>query len=442
MSTHRNVLFIAPSAYPLGGVAVWLNSLVPMLKPFGWNATVALVAGQMHDVARYRAAYPALPTVEIQNATGSHEGRIRALVRLLDERCPDVVVPVNIVDTYAAVRRVRKRGQFVKVIAALHGLAADLLADIAREREGLDGVIATNRLASFLCVQLGAMSADRALYAPCGVDVHALGNLAKTPRGGPLRIVWVGRLEQGQKRIGDVVKILSALDLLGVDYRLTLAGDGPERDAFLQSVSPWLSNAKAEYIGALPVGDMGARIYAKADVLCVTSAWETGPITAWEAMAAGVVVVSSRYVGARTEQALRNNENCLLFAVGDCRAAAAQIAMLEFDADLRDRLVLGGVSLVNSRYTLERSALAWGERLDAITRLPSLPAASQVTRPHRSGRLDGLFGTTLAETIRAAIGFKYQHTDAGGEWPHTASNAVNECEFLQRIGKLEQETAL
>lgn len=104
----RAVLFIAPSAYPLGGVAVWLDYLVPALSAHGWRAKVGLVAGRWHDVGAYRAAYPGLDALAIENPTGSAEGRIRAIADTLRRERPDVVVAVNIVDTYAAVRQVRR----------------------------------------------------------------------------------------------------------------------------------------------------------------------------------------------------------------------------------------------------------------------------------------------------------------------------------------------
>ena len=442
------VLLLAPSAYPLGGVAVWLAYLAPGLAAHGWRARVGLVAGRWHDVAAYRAAYPGLDAIAIDNPTGSAEGRIRALAEVLRRERPAVVLAVNIVDAYAAVQRVRQEGQPIKVAMALHGIAADLLADLAREApRGLDAVIATNRLACALCTREAQMPAERVLYAAYGVDVAALSAVPRAPQvpqvpgRGPLRIVWVGRLEQPQKRAHDLPAVLSALDALGVDYHLRIVGDGPERDALAQTLEPWLARGCAELAGALPAGELGEQVYAQADVLLITSSWETGPIVAWEAMAAGVAVVSSRYVGSGLEGALRDGDNALLFDVGDGAAAAAQLARLAGEAGLLGRLAEAGRGLVAARYSIEASVAAWARALDAVMALPVAPGAGTAARllPAPAGRLDRWLGVGLAETVRHTLGIRFAHREAGGEWPHTAAVGGDEASLLARAEHLDTE---
>ncbi len=56
-----HLLVVAPSAYPLGGVATWLDDLVPGLERAGWRVTVGLTAGRHHDVSRLSGAPPLPP---------------------------------------------------------------------------------------------------------------------------------------------------------------------------------------------------------------------------------------------------------------------------------------------------------------------------------------------------------------------------------------------
>lgn len=435
----RTALLITPSAYPLGGVAVWLDYLVPALSAHGWRAKVGLVAGRWHDVGVYRAAYPGLETLAIENPTGSAEGRIRAIADTLRRERPDVVVAVNIVDTYAAVRRVRREGQPIKAVMALHGIAADLLGDLRREAPlGLDAVIATNRLACRLCVEHAGVPSQRVLYAPYGVDVDAFGAIQRTAREGPLRIVWVGRLEQEQKRVHDLAAILAALDARGVDYRLRIVGDGPERSALSAGLAPWLERGRAELIGALPPAALAAKVYAHADVLIITSSWETGPIVAWEAMAAGVAVVSSRYVGSGLEGALREGENSLLFPIGGADEAAEMLAQLASDEALRTRLADAGRALVRDRYSIAASVRSWAQALDAVMAMPAVDAKPDVEPwPAAAGRLDRWLGVGRAETVRCALGLRFEHSEPGGEWPHTASVSGRETVMPVRVCDLD-----
>lgn len=435
----RRSVFVAPSAYPLGGVAVWLDYLVPALASFGWRAQAGLVAGRWHDVGAYRAAYPGLDAVAVDNPTGSAEGRIRAIADMLRREQPDVVVAVNIVDVYAAARRVRRSGQPVRVVMALHGIAADLLGDLRREAAlGLDAVIATNRLACRLCETEAGMPAERVLYAPYGVDVQTLGAQTRTPRVGPLRIVWVGRLEQEQKRVHDLPAILAELDQQGVDYRLRIVGDGPERAALCAGLAPWLASARAELIGALPPAALAAEVYATADVLLITSSWETGPIVAWEAMAAGVPVVSSRYVGSGLEGALIDGETALLFPAGDAESAARALCRLAMDAPLAERLQQAGQRLVAERYSREASVAAWAQALEGVLRLPPTPLPVRESALPPAGRLDRLLGPGLAEIVRRRLGRSYPHAEPGGEWPHTAINRVDGVTLQELASLIDQ----
>jgi len=433
----RSALFVAPSAYPLGGVAVWLDYLAVALQRAGWAVTAGLVSGHCHDVAAYRSAYPSLPAEEIRNFTGSAEGRIRAIERALVQLRPDIVVGVNIVDVYVAAQRVRQSGQALKVVMSLHGIAADLLADLAREAPWLDAVIATNRLACCLCSEQAGMPPERVLYAPYGVNIDSLAENNRSPRGSPLRIVWVGRLEQAQKRVHDLRAIATELDRLGFDYLLRIAGDGPERAQVLQSLEPWITRGTVEYLGALPAADLGPMVYAHADALLLTSMWETGPIVVWEAMAAGTAVVTSRYIGSGLEAALQPGLNCLAFGVGDAAGAARQLARLDADGNFHAALVRNGRALVRERYSVDASVMSWAQCLDEVMALPAQMAPVRTWQPLPSGRLDRLLGVGPAETVRKLLGLSHVHQEPGGEWPHTAHAGADEDELLRQAAILD-----
>ncbi|WP_048437967.1 glycosyltransferase family 4 protein [Caenimonas sp. SL110] len=434
------VLFIAPSAYPLGGVAVWLDYLVPGLKSLGIPAKLALTAGPRHDAAAYLSGHPGLSARQISNPTGSAQGRVRAIAKVLAEQKPEIVVAVNIVDVYAAVREVRAKRQQIKAVMALHAIAADLLADLAREADVIDAVISTNMLATRLCIEVAHIPAERAFYAPCGVDTNTLASLNRTPREGPLRIAWIGRLENTQKRTADLPAIAARLDARGVDWQLTLAGDGPDRDALLAQLAPWIQSGRVQHIGALPA-DQIARVYAASDVLLVTSEWETGPLVAWEAMAARVALVTSRYVGSGLEGALQNGINCLHFETGSADDAAACLATLAREPQTLAAIALAGQQLVQHRYTVAASIRSWAEALQRARDLPPLPSAASrppsQPRAAPQGRLDRLLGAQAGETLRAAMGIRYEHADAGDEWPHTGS-AMPEGDLMQRAARIDR----
>lgn len=434
-NTNR-VMFIAPSAYPLGGVAVWLDYLTACLPAHGWEPVVGLVAGQWHNVDRYKAAYPELPVLTIESPTGSAEGRICTLMTAIEKARPDIVAGVNIVDLYAASQRLRTRGMPLRTVMSLHGIAADLLGDLQREGKWLDAVIATNRLACKLCVEHAGMPSERVLYAPYGVDAGAIFALPRPPATGTLNIAWVGRLEQDQKRVDAVPEILQHLDLLGIEYLLRIAGDGPDRGPLLERLAPWLQTGRVEYLGAMPAEEVGKRVYAQSDIFLLTSSWETGPIVIWEAMAAGLAVVSSRYVGCGLEGALKHDENCLMFPVDCAEEAASQLARL-CDTKFREGLVREGRRLVEDRYSIEKSVSAWVACLNNIMAMPPRQENCPIMQPRPAGRLDKLFGIGLGEAVRSMLGRRFEHTGPGGEWPHTAVMNGDEAALLEKAGLLD-----
>ena len=434
-----NLLFLAPSAYLLGGVQVWLADLVPGLRKRGWQVQVALASGEWHDVASYSRAFPELPVVAVDNPTGTEEGRLRSLGRLLEEQQPDLVVGVNIAALYPAVARLRRRGAFRgRTVMTLHGLQSDLLANLAAQRKVIDAVIATNRLACALCCEEAGMPENRVLYAPYGVDVDPRPMVPPPggPPGGPLRIAWIGRLSEAQKRVLDLPAILGQLDRRNLDYCLSIAGGGPDAAAMETVLAPWTRRGTVRLLSRLDAEALRSQVYANHHALLITSNWETGPIVAWEAMAAGLAVVSSRYVGHRLEGALEDGINALLFDVGDASGAADQLERLN-DPGLRARIVEAGHRLVRERYTRGASLLAWDRALQDALALPPLPSPDPATPLPARGRLDRWLGAARAEDLRQLLGLRFPHPEPGSEWPHAEGEGGDEALLLRMAAAME-----
>ncbi len=412
------VLVLAPSAYLLGGVQDWLANLVPGLREGGLEVTVAVPDGDHHRHGPYARAYPALAAEPIANPSGSAEGRIRAIASLLGRLDPDLVLGVNLVDLYPAALRARRQGRFHgRVVMTLHALQADYFGDLRVHGAGIDAVIATNRLACRLASGRSGMDPSRVLYAPYGVPVPAW----RPPGGDPaasLRLAWVGRLEQPQKRVHDLPPLLEALQARGLDVQLSIAGDGRERPALESSLAPWIERGRVRMLGHVDQGRLAAEIYGHHHALVITSSWETGPIVAWQAMASGMAVVSSRYVGAGLEGALVHDATALLFPCGDAEAAAGELARLR-DPALLERLSRAGHALVAGRYSEAASLAAWRRALDQVMELPPLPEALSEPAPAPAGRLDRWLGRRRGDGLRRLLGLRFRHGSAGSEWPHS-----------------------
>jgi glycosyltransferase involved in cell wall biosynthesis len=437
VDVNRSLLFVAPSAYPLGGVQTWLDYLLPGLTGRGWRPVLGLVAGRFHDVACYLKVHPWPDAMAIPNPTGSAEGRIRALVAAVRRVQPELVLSVNIPDAYAAVERMRGRGEAApRVVMTNHSIELPYVSDTKAWRHVIDGMVGTNRLTCRLATEWACLDPSRVHYAPYGVECPSL-PVRRAPKSGPLRIAYSGRLDEGQKRVQDIPLILDRLGALGVQWELRVAGGGASEGMLRERLRPRIDAGSVQFLGVLNPSALTERLYDWANVLLLTSYWETGPIVIWEAMARGLPVVSSRYVGSGLEGSLSDGGNCLLFPVGDVQAAAVQLRRAT-DPKFRAALAEAGHRLVRERYTREHSVEAWDQCLRAIMAQPSRLTATTANASVAAGRLDRWLGPGPGETVRRLLKRRFHHNDPGGEWPHARSApTLDERGFFRRAEQID-----
>ena len=250
----RRLTVVAPSAYLLGGVQTWLDYLVPGLEARGWQVTVLLVHGVHSDAHAYSQKHPFASARLVENPTGSREGRVRALHGALRKLNPEVVLGVNIVDTYEAVARLRRCGGAPKVAMALHGLHPSFYQDIATYSAVLDGVIVTNRLGAAAAVVRGGLPDHRVHYAPCGVPVPDFP--VPDEAGDKLALLYAGRFDAKEKRVLDLPLILRALDRRGLKFSLKLAGAGPAEAELRRALTEF--GERVAFLGVLSETQMRA----------------------------------------------------------------------------------------------------------------------------------------------------------------------------------------
>jgi hypothetical protein len=239
--------------------------------------------------------------------------------------------------------------------------------------------------------------------------------------------------------VRDVPKILRALAERGVDFSFRFAGDGPLREELQASVQAESRTCKAEFLGVLSSDELTREIYNWTDVLLVTSSWETGPIVIWEAMIHGIPVVTSAYVGSIAEGSLIDRQNCLMFPVGNCPAAAAAISALA-EPSLRATLIENAFKLVQTKYTKRASVNAWSSGIEKLMELPVL-CERTARQPLPSGRLDRLLGGAFGENLRRILRREFRHSTPGSEWPHSHSNTVSDEAFLSQVAEAERRAA-
>jgi glycosyltransferase involved in cell wall biosynthesis len=431
------LLFIAPSAYLLGGVQDWLYLITISLRRRGHNVIVGIPDGIFHKASDYNLYFHGINAITFKNNSGTPEGRIRSLTKFLIKHPSDIIIGVNIGDLYEAYRRYRFQNSNTHLAMTLHAIEADYLDDIKASSSFLDSVITTNKLTQKIVIQKKLIASDRVYYAPYGVATAVpLTNYSQDQK---LRIAWVGRIDNEQKRVSDIHKVLTNLDKNNINYVLSIAGDGPYMNQIQNELSYWLSKGQVRTLGFMDKEKL-QDIYAQHNILLITSEWETGPIVAWEAMAAGLVVVSSRYIGCSSEGALVDGVTALLYSIGDCERAAIQLSRL-CDPEFRNYIATNAKKMVSTRYSADVCVSILEKTFERILERPSNNEYREIQKwsiPPQSSKLEKLLGRDLSEILRAFFFKRGYCCDPGSEWPHSISAQSDQKSLIEYAKRLEE----
>src|SRR5437588_1022072 len=167
---------------------------------------------------------------------------------------------------------------------------------------------------------------------------------------------WVGRMT-AVKNTDRVVRALQTLVDLGVDARLLLVGDGPDRDHLERYAHELGVMKRCLFLG---YQEDVARFYDAIDALVLPSVNEGTPVSVIEALAAERPAVATRVGG--TPDVIRDGIDGFLVDPADNGELAARLAELAHDAPRRAAMGAAGRVRVLERYAV-------GRLIDDIDRL-------------------------------------------------------------------------
>lgn len=340
-----------------GGIRRVVGALTEGLEARQWRVVNVGPVGVLAGVTHQEAVVPV--------GLGSLLRGRRALRRLLADADFDVVHAHGLTAGWVAKLALAGRGSSPRLVVSVHNLvldeAAGRLAPVLRWMEGrLPGVVDVTVAISPEVARrfTGRRGASQVRVIPPAVAApvpqrsrhevrHELG-LAE----GVGLVVSVARLHP-QKDLPTLVRAAAGLEEQGVRAVVVVIGEGPAADELAELVDELGLTSRVRLVGS--VFDATDH-QAAADVVVVSSRWESGPLAALEAMALGRPLVSTP-VGLVPDVVV-DGVSGRLVAVGDHVAMAEAVAWVLADRDRAEALGGAGRVAVAARMGVDAQAAA------------------------------------------------------------------------------------
>jgi len=212
----------------------------------------------------------------------------------------------------------------------------------------------------------------------CGVDVDSWTPNRDSSSAPPLRVLTVCRLVE-KKGIDTLLKALAEFrQQHGIAWRLTVAGDGPQRESLHRLAKELKLDDSVNWLGAV-ANEQVPGLLKDADLFvlpCRTSSAgdrDGIPVVLMEAMACGVAVVSGDLPAIR--ELVQDRHSGRLVDGTDAPALAKVLAELAAEPEGRAHVALNGRHRVEEEFSLAANIDRLESALEATIAMPAQNAA-------------------------------------------------------------------
>lgn len=169
-------------------------------------------------------------------------------------------------------------------------------------------------------VSRSGLRKEDVVWIPYGVESY--NGPVKKNLNDTLSLVYVGRLEDEQKRASDFIKIIRELTRRQIDFNFKIMGDGPLRLKIEEELSDEISKGTVEVLGWLNSSDLMENL-RKADIFLLASNYEGFCISLIEAMANGCCPIVTD-IESGNKQLVTDNKNGFIVPVGGIERVCKQ----------------------------------------------------------------------------------------------------------------------
>jgi glycosyltransferase involved in cell wall biosynthesis/4-hydroxybenzoate polyprenyltransferase len=333
-------VFSCATYWNLTGVHVFAEHLLRGLNGRGVDARLLLTETNT-DLVQLPADLMPLPdgvTVEELPVarTASWSAHWVTLVRMLSRQAPCIFLP-NVAYRHSCISP--KLPSNVCVVGIIQSDDPVHYEHVCRLGRYWDAIV---------CVSEACARQVAALDPSLATRLHVIPNAVRVPAefparaeetlssSQPLRVIYHGVLNSYQKRILDLAAILDECARREIAVRVTVAGDGPQKDEFLRACEPHLRSGSLRYLGLIS-NDRVEELLREHDAYVLPSAFEGMPHAMLEAMAQGCVPVVTD-IHSAVPELIRDGMNGYRVPVGDIGAFTERLRGLQANSALRTAL--------------------------------------------------------------------------------------------------------
>lgn len=209
-----------------------------------------------------------------------------------------------------------------------------------------DSLVAVSQLAADTFSEKTGISKEKIRVIRNGVDPSRF--FLRREASDPPAILVVGRFFP-VKRHDLAIKVSRSLHDNGISHKIIFAGDGPLKKNSERFARETLPEGSFEFLGA---AKNMPEVYAKADILLITSSYEGIPVSMLEAMASGLPVVSTAVGGI--PEVITNGVEGFLIPYGDTETLVDRACAIIRDQATRRVMGQNARSRVERDFSLDR----------------------------------------------------------------------------------------
>lgn len=390
----RVVNMVNVDGSPVGGVMTWALRLarsLPARRPQFDVRTLAVVnfADALHARGFDIDDGPGGTTdlCVLDDLMDTHE-RLEHLRQSLLRLDPDIILPNFADQCYMGAILARaelEKSHPTRIVSIAHTDSA-YYQDLASTYDTFDACVGVSGACMNWVRPLAAGRPCREI--PYGIPISPRPREASLDASRPLRIAYIGRMVEEQKRVSRLWEVIEGLDALltgDQTFEFHLVGDGPDMDKVLARAGGLrLRHGRLEIHGRRAV-DWVERFTRGIDVSVLVSSYEGTSVTMLEAMGQGVLPCVTN-VGSGVEQFVRDGESGIVVGLEEMDLMSRRLAELVRDRSLLRRLSLGAYHAVahpGSPVTPDAHADAYADLFEQVLALPAFTGghAASALRP-------------------------------------------------------------